>query len=517
MSDDGFSPSRLARLLSALRAAFRRDEQRERFRRDLFLGAPALLCILAVIVALFWVPLVSGREVAAQYRLKAWKAQTANDHAAARLCYERLVRENPADQQSLFALAQVLAEMGDAPSSLELLDRLAPLDKTGFAPAHLALGKQLLAATRPSPQSVHAAEQHLLRAVAAQPDSAEAHALLGRLYALAGRWELAQPHLAAALKNSDELALLMAQVTAAMGHADEAKAYARRAVAFWTARAQAAPTDVAARLAWAQSLLALDDFAGALAVLDRAIVAIADEPRLRLAAASICAGWIEQLQKSASPDTALGLALLARGLKYDPAQPALLNHLIALSHLPGARSDSTRKLLNNLLAQGHESAILHLALGSDALARGQLEPAQVHFERAWALDSHLPQVANNLAWLLAFGDKPDLARAQSLIKIALQSDPTNPHFRDTQGQIHAKLGHWKEAIANLEAALPALADPRRAHAALAESYDHLGMADLAAAHRRQLQELQAGNKGDTPAFGSGKTGIATPATRPQSP
>lgn len=511
---DAFSPSRLARLRSALRAVFHRDGERERFRRDLLLGAPAGLCMLAAIVAFVSVALVSGREVAAQYRLKAWKAQTSNDHATARLCYERLVRENPADKQSLFALAQVLADMGDAPSSLELLDRLAPLDETGFAPAHLALGRQLLAATRPSPQSVHAAEQHLLRAISAQPDLVEAQGLLGRLYALAGRWELAQPHLAAALKNSDELALLMAQVTAARGQADEARSYARRAVAFWAARASLQPTDVAARLAWAQSLLALDDFAGALAVLDRAIVAINDDPRLRLAAATVCAGWIERLEKSPSPDPASALDLLARGLKYDPAQPALLNHLVALTHLSGARSESARKLLNDLLAQGHESAMIHLVLGSDAIARGQLEPAQIHFERAWALDPHLPQVANNLAWLLAFGERPDMARAQSLIKVALQSDPANPHFRDTEGQIHARLGQWKEAISDLEAALPALSDPRRAHAALAESYEHLGMADLAAAHRRQLQVLDQGSEGVAPAFGSGKIGIETPATRP---
>ena len=513
MSDNELSQSRLARFLSRLRALAGGGE-RERLRRDLLLGFPAALCAVAAIVAGLWMSLLFGREITGQYRLQAWKARQAGAHATARLCYERLVREDAGDSESLFGLAEVLAEMGEAPSALELLDRLAPPDATGYAPAHLALGRQLLATSRPSAPLLHAAEQHLLRALESQPDLIEAQALLGRLYASAGRWELAHPRLAAALKNSDELALLMAQVTAALGKPEDARNWAKRSVSYWAGRAQAQPADAAARLAWAQALLALDDFSGALAVLERGIQAIADAPALRQAAAGVCAAWIERLVNSASPDTGLAVDLLARGLGYEPDHPALLNRLIALTRLSGARRERARALLNDLLAQGHDSAMLHHALGSDAVAQGQLEQARIHFERAWAIDPGMPRIANNLAWLLAFGDRPDEARAQALIDAAILSDPHNLHFRDTRGQIHAKMGRWKEAVADLEAALPALPDPRRTHAALAQSYSQLGMEDLAVAHRRCIEALDQAAARAARVLPSDKSLAPAAATRP---
>lgn len=496
MSDTDLNLSRWKLIRLNMRELITRGEG-ETYRSDLWLALPAMLCGLLIVVAIVFLLLQSHREVIARYRQQAAKARQDKDYAAARLCYERLVREDPADKQAMFDLAAVLAEMGQGQSALELLDRLAPLDATGFAPAHLALAKQLLAATQPSVESVHAAEQHLLRALEAQGELVEAHALLGRVYASAGKWELARPHLLAALKNSDELALLMAQVSAALSRQDDARAFAQRAVAFWSARAQALPTDTAVRLAWAQSLMALGDYGAAMTVLERGLV-LAENRVLRHAAGQICAAWLKRLEQNPAGDPALAVDLLTRGLKHDPSNAELLRRLVVLSRLTGPRSDQARRLLNDLLAQGHDSAMLHLVLGSDSVARGQLMEARVHFERAWSIDPHLPEVGNNLAWLLAFGERPDEKRAMTLIESAIQSQPENLHFRDTRGQILAKEGRWQEAIADLEAALPVLEDARATHATLADCYIHLGMNDLADAHRR-LSAPQQGSATVKPA------------------
>ena len=54
----------------------------------------------------------------------------------------------------------------------------------------------------------------------------------------------------------------------------------------------------------------------------------------------------------------------------------------------------------------------------------------------------------------------------------------------TRGRILVRQGRWKEALASLEAALPALPDSRELHGDLATAYAALGSRELAKQHRR---------------------------------
>jgi Tfp pilus assembly protein PilF len=53
------------------------------------------------------------------------------------------------------------------------------------------------------------------------------------------------------------------------------------------------------------------------------------------------------------------------------------------------------------------------------------------------------------------------------------------------------MGRWKDALADLEAALPAKADNADLHSDLAETYTALDVPELAETHRRRAEELQA--------------------------
>ena len=64
--------------------------------------------------------------------------------------------------------------------------------------------------------------------------------------------------------------------------------------------------------------------------------------------------------------------------------------------------------------------------------------------------------------------------------MAVQQSPNDPSFRDTRGRVFMKMGRWKDALADLEAALAAKPDDVDLHKELAEVYDHLGDADMAA-------------------------------------
>jgi uncharacterized protein HemY len=106
------------------------------------------------------------------------------------------------------------------------------------------------------------------------------------------------------------------------------------------------------------------------------------------------------------------------------------------------------------------------------------------------MDPNLSVVANNLAWLLAHADNPDLPRALKLIELALTKHPDEPTFRDTRGKIYMKQKRWQEALTDLQFVLARMPEFPGLRASLAELYDRLGDAEVAAEHRR-IAERQA--------------------------
>ena len=63
--------------------------------------------------------------------------------------------------------------------------------------------------------------------------------------------------------------------------------------------------------------------------------------------------------------------------------------------------------------------------------------------------------------------------------------PENAHYRETRGQILIKLQRWSDAVRDLELALNGMPESQPIHRSLAEAYEQLGDATLAAAHRAQ--------------------------------
>src|SRR5262249_17918096 len=127
----------------------------------------------------------------------------------------------------------------------------------------------------------------------------------------------------------------------------------------------------------------------------------------------------------------------------------------------------------------------------DAWQRGNADLAQKHFALSYNTAPHMPDVANNMAMILAIGKKPDLPRALAIIQSVVEKFPENPTFRDTRGQVLVKLGRCQEGVIDLEYALPKLISKARTHAALAQAYSSLGAQTLASQH----QQLAKGNLG----------------------
>ena len=131
---------------------------------------------------------------------------------------------------------------------------------------------------------------------------------------------------------------------------------------------------------------------------------------------------------------------------------------MAIIRTEGDEAERGRSSLRALLAAGKGTEIVHFALGIDEWERGKTEQAKLHWEQAVQLAPHMAVAANNVAWLLANAQPPDLPRALTMINQVLEKYPNQANFRGTRGHILAKMQRWKDALPDLEAALKATPD-----------------------------------------------------------
>jgi tetratricopeptide (TPR) repeat protein len=150
--------------------------------------------------------------------------------------------------------------------------------------------------------------------------------------------------------------------------------------------------------------------------------------------------------------------------------------LIQLSHSPDETGLAAQKAVQQQLAQssGTTLAWWRFWLATDARLHHQPEDLRAHLQKAYQIAPEIPQIANDLAMDLAFGQPVDLARALAVVQPVVEKFPDNPGFRDTRGRILLKLGRYAEAASDLEFASLKLSHASETEAALEEARRALG-------------------------------------------
>lgn len=464
----------------------------EFFRRH---GRTLALCLPAVLAGGGVAAIAAGAMLApdrldARYRQAAAQAVKAGDYERARIGFERLIQRGGQTEDAELGLAIVLATLGETDRSEAILDRLTPVGGPGHVPAHLWRADRLIRPGPLPPEAARAAEFHLLRVLDDEPDSSEAHALLGQLYARTGRTSAAATHLEKASSAYPELLLALAEVATQQGQHDVARDRMASAARVFRARVSMQPTDRAARMVYAVALSALREYRQAEAVLQEGRAADGDSSAYRQALAAVYVAWSDAEAKRSTSDLGARLDLLVRGLRLDPAKGELLQRLAEVLDGGGPGAESVRASLRALLAEGQAATAVHFLLGIDDWRGGRFASARLHWEMAHRAAPELALVANNLAWALASGPDPDLARALDLIDQAIDRTPDEPRLRGTRGRVLARQGRWREALLDLEAALPADRSGRELHRDLADAYTALGDPAAAAEHRRRAEAVR---------------------------
>jgi tetratricopeptide (TPR) repeat protein len=456
---------------------------RTRDWRQLLLATPALLVAAVVLVATVLALGTPASEVEARYLAEGNAAFDRKDYRRALTCCERVAPARQNQPEVLYRLALAAEQVGQMDRTLGLMNELAPGGRKGYAPAHVWWARLLLMTAQPSSDSRDLAEAHLVRALDGElPDRDWVHGVLGQIYLGKDRLDDAELHLSRAVRTRPQMRLWLARLYVARKDLGRARQEAERVLRLYRVRAKADLDDHVARLTWADAAAFLEDFPGAVAILQEGLAATSGAI-YRAALARVYLAWHDSQREKKAPPGEL-MDLLSKGLAHEPTDRDLLNRLLDRLRAPGTGGEQARAMLRRMLAEGKAMAYVHFALSIDAMQRGKGDEAQLHLEQAHKADPTLPVVANNLAWLLAEAKKADLPRALELSNLALKQEPANPTFRDTRGRIYLKMGRFKDALTDLEAALSRAPNSRSVHLALAEAYERLGNPPLAAEHRR---------------------------------
>jgi tetratricopeptide (TPR) repeat protein len=443
---------------------------------------PAAAAAAAAITVLAINPRGDQDKFRGRYRLDAQRAFAAHEWDEADVRYRRLAADMGYPADDVFGLARVLEAEGRREEADALFDRLAPEDLTGHPIAHFRRAVKLLAEGQPSWRI----ERHLLRAVHGNPDLAEAHALLGQMKLNAGERDAAAHYLALAVHAHPELSLPLAEAFTGKD-VDVAARWAAAAVDHFGPPAKARPEDAEAQFSYARALYLAGRYRESAETI-RAVLARADDARLRRLAAEVYADWCNKLTGEASAGERV--RRIEEGLAINPGAGPLVQALISTAAGSGSASIAARLSVDHRIASGGPDATaLRLALGIESVRRGNLAEARRLIGDAHRDDPASPVIANNFAWLLIQDPDPDPTRALKIVEIALETRPDEPNLRDTRGQVYIRLSRWKDAVRDLEFALPRIAPNKTTHRALAAAYRGLHMAALAEAQDRKANEL----------------------------
>ena len=454
---------------------------------------PALLAGGGVLVLAGVAAMSDPGKLRAHYFHEAVQHLQAKDYQAALLGFERVTEldgASGADRRVEYDRAVCLDALGEHQQAEVLIDRLAPEGRVGFAPAHAWKARRLLTRANLSPTSVREAENHLLHALQDAPDSIEAHDRLEQFYLETGRPDRAIPYLEKLVVARPDLLMTLARTLQSQGNRFQARERASVARKLFQKRAEADLNDFGARLRWVEAAVFLEDFPGAAGALQPEARPGRDD-RYRRALSQVYAAWADAVERRSGSDVAERLALLQRGLDLDPSNEALIGRFSRLIKAGGDEGSRARRALQTLVAQGAATGPVLFALGLDAWMNGRRNEACLHWEEAYRLDPRSPVVANNLACALAADSSPDLGRALATINPVIALRPDEPRFRETRGQILARLERWKEALTDLKFALAVYPESSELHRALAETYVHLNAPGMAAEHHKRADDLQA--------------------------
>lgn len=445
---------------------------------------PSLLGIILSIGTAVWIARSSRGDVVSEYEKAAQNALTANKTDLACWLDRKLLFIEPNDAEPRLALALMAEKAGDPSRAERLMRQMAPLTEAGYAPAHLWMARKLMG-DRPAKddrqrvRQITEIQQHLRHTIELEPRNMDARDMLGNICARTGQVGEAIANLTVAAEANPSEHLTLAQLFVMKGDHSLAEMHGKAAQDHYRKKLASSPGDIDAELGLAASDLFLGDSQHAIEVLTKGFERSHDK-RFDVA---LTGAYVLAFDQANPSDVPKRLDLIQKAWSHGSDSLAVLARLDTLTGGKEKEAQQARLMLAKSIETGKSTGMAHYALAGVAVRDGDLKKALVHAEAAYAAMPGVPEMGNNLAFVLATVEPPDLARAIKLADAAVSTAPDNPNFRETRGQILVKLQRYRDAVTDLEMALGKLQDMPGIHTGLADAYEHLGDRELAAKHR----------------------------------
>ena len=452
-------------------------------RRYLLGGAPALLVIFATLGVIGFAS-TDSESIYRRYRLSMEQAMESGDFELASVLGSRIMENGLQDNSEMkFAIARALIGSKDMLRAQSVLTELAPDQSRGYGPAH-AFRALLLANSAKSADETDLLNQlkwHLDNSRSEKNE--ELYRLRSSYYLKIGQSQLAIEQLELANGLNPRSAIPLSDIYLKQGSFESQKRVLQEAVVRIQRQLNDVPFDKDLRLTMALAYVRLKDFDRAEAVLRKGLELITT-PEMTRAVADFYVMRHDEIYRDARDDMARRLGFLEQAIGIDRNHEGVYLRLSQLytDSKEASESKKVRLLLESMIADGKSPSLAHFALGTVSIMDNDQKRALWHLGQAHKLDKQIPMVCNNLAWMLAHTENPDLDKAFELSKVAVESMPGEPEFKDTLGTILIKQGKLQDAVTVYEKLLSEMPDRKRVHAKLAEIYKELGQPSLSQMH-----------------------------------
>ncbi len=401
----------------------------------------------------------------------------------------------PSDR-SQFVIAATLAGRGALEQARAMLERIAPADRRGYAPAHALLA------------------QFLLLELQQQETKSDATAtLLMHHVSQAKQWDrVPRPVLLAgsdlSLMKGDQTESLILLELSSRRFPEDHFALAQRAKLcknerlFAEANANAQeylnvrlsmdPKEQESRLRLAQSFAMAGDLEKAEATL-RAAPDFESNSEIKRGVSQIYLMHYGNTRVATDGKLSVNLQYLDAAMRIDPTNPLIAEEVARLVRMQGPTPGI--ELITHLkarLAEGTATAVTHACLAEMRLMRNEKEEAITHLEQVVIRLPNAAEYLNNLAFCLAelHPDRREEALGYSNRAVAVSSAKPVADYFDTLSFVLSTLGRHKESVAAIETAIELNRRRPDFHTRAAEEYRHLNDESMAQVHEQVAERVR---------------------------
>ena len=352
----------------------------------------------------------------------------------------------------------------------------------GYGPAHYEVAKRILASPQSKSELIALAERHLVmaREYKVEPYASMARLALYNIMRGQNRTEAAEHELVEAVRKlgdqEPQLRLTLAYWYVQTGRRDQAEDQTKKAVDALEKRVEDNPNEFEPRVALigvlkfsgglrcarGDFMKGKEDFARGRELCQRGLVMTTEPSLQQKYLLEYCYLFLAQFDGTMlDPNTTVAdrFNLLDQALSLRPDDQNLIQRLSQFMKNSGPEGDKAREQIQRMIDQGKNLALGYMIKGTEAWEKNDPATAKYYWEKAMDQPDFSPDVANNLAWVLAMESKPpDPDRGLMIVNQAIAKDPNKPQYHGTKGHILTKLERYPERRRQLEAARPAYAN-----------------------------------------------------------